>query len=689
MMSPAISACHGRPAHGFLGGMGVPPMIPPPLRVGPRGMRVPPMIPPYVRVAPCGTGVPPVGSPPLRVAWASRPCLHAINRSTPALPPINPPSRLPSYRATIFLSLTFFAALSLLAATQRLPAAEAAPAGTIIELPPLEVVSTVERSWQFCEFGGLRVLSQCPADVTEQFVWDYARSYHLLEAVLSKSLLTQFDVPEKILLYSSEQTSAATNRLVQQLSGELTTALKPAPGHNPQVKFLPNLATRDRDGSVFFTLLNPAKMVTSQMVRDPDAPPGQGISTGFVQADANGLLVTDVPAHIIRLSPDYLLTLLESKAPRAPRWFIEGFLTLYATMGFTEESASLSPLTWISPEETVKLKRTAARSYPLKPLRAIFSGQIEKEGPAEATFLRAEAALFIRWCLDSKNGARKTALWKYLAEASLRDPAEATFSEIFNLSEAEAVEAMSDYLPTAVRQAVQIKPLTRFKTTRIKSRLATADEIAELKGDWQRLELQFVQDRLPQFVSKYSDQARQTLLEAYEAGSRTPGLLAVIGLYECDLGDYATARSFLESAAAAQVVRPRVYVELAKLRLAEALPPPGLPGKLTEGDAGKILALLNQGRAQSPPQLETYLLICQCLTNRDQPLAPAEITALEEGLALFPHQMDLRYNIAAAEAHGGSAEAARTIVDGALKENLNSDDRSAFAELRASLQRSP
>jgi len=48
-------------------------------------------------------------------------------------------------------------------------------------------------------------------------------------------------------------------------------------------------------------------------------------------------------------------------------------------------------------------------------------------------------------------------------------------------------------------------------------------------------------------------------------------LLAVMGLCECDAGNDSGARELLASAVQAQVIRPRAYYELTRIRYAEAM----------------------------------------------------------------------------------------------------------------------
>lgn len=121
-----------------------------------------------------------------------------------------------------------------------------------------------------------------------------------------------------------------------------------------------------------------------------------------------------------------------------------------------------------------------------------------------------------------------------------------------------------------------LRPASAIKLPPLALRLATDGEIARIKGDWERLEINYVRQRYPDLATKYIEQARRTLLRAYDRNDRDPRLLAVLGLCEVDAGNDAGARDYLETAARLEIVRPRVWLELARLRLADYLAAPAV-----------------------------------------------------------------------------------------------------------------
>src|SRR5690606_802034 len=138
-------------------------------------------------------------------------------------------------------------------------------------------------------------------------------------------------------------------------------------------------------------------------------------------------------------------------------------------------------------------------------------------------------------------------------------------------------------------------------------------EIARIKGDWERLEADWVRETRPELLEHYLDKARQTLNRGGADGDSDPALLAVRGLNAFDSGDFAEAEFLLGAAAQAALaqdppLRPRAWLELARTRLALWLSAnPWADGAALPADgADAMLALLAHARAASPQMLDVY-----------------------------------------------------------------------------------
>ncbi len=210
-------------------------------------------------------------------------------------------------------------------------------------------------------------------------------------------------------------------------------------------------------------------------------------------------------------------------------------------------------------------------------------------------------------------------------------------------------------------------------------------EIARIKGDWERLEIAYVKAQFPALASKYLEQARRTLMRAYDRDNRDPRLLAVLGLCEVDAGNDAAARDFLEAAAArTTTLRPRARFELARLRFA-ALggPPAGTELRLTPAQASEVFTPLLATRAQEPPLAEVFELIAEVWAVCAQAPTRAQLSVLEEGVRLFPHRTELVHRTAELNVRHGFTDTARWLITLGLTLAPDAAARARFEALQA------
>jgi hypothetical protein len=557
-----------------------------------------------------------------------------------------------------------------LAAGLLLGAAVARASEPVIALPPFLVQERAERlPWRYADVDGWEVLSTCPDRLTRRLVANHHRLHALLGELLPPAL--QFQTSEKQMLLfidsahqpPTSQEVVAAMRLTAAEQDRLNDMVavptvddgrlrrRPPP---PRYTFLPNLRLWDRDTGVLFAVVNEREF-------DP---------------------------HRVALTADYVTYLLRNRLPALPPWFVSGVLTLQAQARFTEEALLIEPVYWPSQTGAAALRAGPEANRPLLPLAEFFAGELssgDQAGGDTLSLWQAQAALFVRWGVGGRGAPRRDALWTFVARAAAESVTERLFQECFGFDYAAAQQQLAAFLPEATRDRLELRPAQRRRPPDIPLRPASDVEIARIRGDWERLEIGYVKAHFPVLTPKYLEQARRTLMRAYDRGSRDPRLLAVIGLCEVDAGNDGAARSFLEEAAALNpTLRPRAWFELARLRFAAALAENAGAGPgLTPAQADAVLTPLLRARDQQPPLVEVYELIAGVWAACAEPPPRAQLAVLEEGVRLFPRRSELVHRTAELNVRHGFTDTARWLITLGLTLAPDPAARTRFEALRA------
>ena len=269
--------------------------------------------------------------------------------------------------------------------------------------------------------------------------------------------------------------------------------------------------------------------------------------------------------------------------------------------------------------------------FKVPPLLGLFA---EAPPPREGLLAwESEAALFMRWALLGPG--RWTPSWRtpltssFLARAASL-VTEQVFAECFGFRYPEMERRLEAFIRVAL--AKPTSTFVRFPDSLPEAQLkeATSDQIGRILGDWLRMQGDSLrrtnpdaQPADPQFRGPDAgagEQAGQRPASRRRAvpGRRAvvqpapnvvygapvamkpfivsaaqihdPGLLAVFGLYEHDIGNAAKAREFLEAALRSGARRPMANVVLAELRYSGAVAgPSGRGGRLSASQAAAIL----------------------------------------------------------------------------------------------------
>lgn len=537
---------------------------------------------------------------------------------------------------------------------------------SVVALPPFAVEEMAKGPpWRYAVNPDFEILSRSDDWTTKRLSEVRYRLYRLLELILPPGLQVRQDVPRTAIYYDELTKTGASEEVIAQMLRSNNATAKPVSGtmpfgsrgfHGfepapPRYTFMPNLRLWDKDAMAVFTVVRPGDV------------------------DAEGLMLTQ----------DYIEYLIRARTPTPPTWFIAGMIGLYPQVRYRSDSLLIEEGEWVSALETDLLKEDPKKARPLLPMMAFFRSDASANNQSVEENKRvwtSQAALLVRWALS---GPQREGFWRFVERAALGQMSEKLAQECLGLDYTQLGAQLTAYLPVAVRKSIVLRPKEEIVMPPLTLRNATESEIARIKGDWERMEITYVRVKHPEVVDKYIGQARRTLMRAYDHDNRDPRLLAVLGLLECDTGHPEAARGYLEAAAGPGLVRPRAWLELAKLRLAERLAVPESQGKLSPKQAAEVLAPLFTARAQNPPLPEVYDTIAEVWEHSIYPPNAGHLDVLREGVHLFPRRVALARRTAALLLSIGAKEDAALYAD--LAQRLVSDDeeRARIMELQAKL----
>lgn len=528
-----------------------------------------------------------------------------------------------------------------------------APSGPAVVLPPMLIEeSTSSAPWLYANVQGTEFLSRCSRGTTEQFIDSWLAKMQLMHVLVPEEFMVRTDVPAICVLYSQDLSQTMSAEIQREL-----TAAQQAKGESSdgsRINLAPNMRLSDRDMHATIVYIDEAEFMGAQL----------GISASHVRY------------------------LLQGRVPELPGWLLDGFERVWRGADFSMVPITLSPVIWLDETESSAIGSDSTRPRALLPASELFAPDSQRaretQHPRRVRTRTSEQELFVRWALSTSKTTRE-ALWKFVARASDGPVTEEIFEACFGFDYAELRDRLSDYLPTAVETTKRIAPGTLPPLPRYELELATSDQIARVRGEWERLAIWHVQNRLPQAREPYIAQARRTMHRAYDAGDRDPRLLAIMGLCEINSGHPEGAREFLEPAIAGGVVRPSAYYEVARLRFAELRR--GMPEtqRIPVADLVPIIRPLQRTLTQAPPLPEIFTLLAEAWTCCETPPNADELAELKMGARLFARRPMVGLPIAQALAqHGKKAEAA-AVLDGCAGYPADEKTLAGISRLRADL----
>jgi hypothetical protein len=574
-------------------------------------------------------------------------------------------------------------------------AVSAAGEAPVTMLPPLLVREhrNTGPAWRYTSAAGIEVLSRGDDRLTSAFVTAFLRRQAELGELLPPLLQLRQSVPLQLILITPAVEKTMNEELVRTMqaqakpntSGYVTSAASALQVYR-LVRTIPQLTLSDAESTGIICTLEDR--------RGPVQAGGD--SENFFKN-----LRDDGSYHGMNFTPGRIGSILGGRLPLLPSWFKSGFLAFFREITWTDaENIQAIPVHWISDNLTRQIRRNAPNSNAadltlansdqvkgvngfelsyapsvsdnarlvLLPMRKFLDGPLGGATPftaEESNLWTAQASLFFHWAYSRPE--RRRAFWKFVDLSSRQGASDPLIRQCFGVDARGLERELLAYLPTAVKAPLVLIDPATIKVPSFGLRNATDVEAARIKGDMGRKEIAYVKDSAPLSVTQYVDQVGRVLNGPVEDSERDPAELAVLGLFDCDLGKYDDAFPLLEEAAAAHVPRPTLYVELAKIRRDHAIAQPSGAGrKLGPDQLAAILDPLRESRRYAPGQAEAYLLTLATWNQAAVTPSHESLSFLREGTELFPDNFDVVSGTAQLYHDNGFGTEAVQIIDRAL-----------------------
>lgn len=518
------------------------------------------------------------------------------------------------------------------------------------QLPPFVVSEAPEQlPWQYGAVAGFEVLTLCDDELTREFLVAQQKGTLFLPETVRK----EYSSPVQVVLWAGKNLPLQPTRRQNWARSGYDFGPDSARGW-----FIPNIIAAD-DGDALVLAAN------------------------FQQVDQ----YESAAIHLTRWR-------MQRARPILPLWVREGVAGDYGLFpgdvgiqgtGYNRRAVG-----------TIRLPRLPwpdGEAGDLIPLWEFFSVSPDlTAGHAEMRLWRAQAGLLARWALfGPERGAERTrAFWALAEVARYRSITEEDFRAAFGMGFAEAEQELAKFRDLARWDAPTIRvrgferDLPEFVSFAL--RRATEAEVARLRGNFERIEMNRWRATAPDLAAKYEATARRTLNRGLRFASDDPGVHAVCGLLEYETGHPAEARPHLEYAFAHGGAGTRALLALARVRLADLsvglADADRLPAEVLE----RVLTPLFAAKDMRPAVAEVYQLIGEVWGRSSVTPRRGHLAVLVEGAGLFPDRSDLLWLAADLHhRHGYEVEA----TDLARRGEQNTADpelRARFSSLLTALK---
>jgi hypothetical protein len=422
--------------------------------------------------------------------------------------------------------------------------------------------------------------------------------------------------------------------------------------------------------------------------------------------------------HDKLLFREYVRCLLSRAEPRLPAWFEEGLAQIVMTMQFDRRhidvgrledpnttSVAAGSLSMVASALEDGRGFVAGPGFPpdnpivdpddrgfqssllgtglisLGDLFAVPHDAPETQNPLGRNRWTKEAYAFMHMCLYGYDGKYKKPLSAFLIRATHEPVTEAMFKDCFNASYNDMLIQLRSYAGTAASHWMQFRakkdgPDLITAPQGLTWRDATEPEVGRIKGE-------------ALAIAGKKDLARQEFTTPYLRGRRDADLLAALGTFEHDDGHDDRARKVLEAACQGKTKQPDAYLELARIRFADATAAAANGAQISELQTTAVLDLLRQARPLRPRRPETYELMADVWLRSTTRPKPDDVYVLAEGVQLFPDRLKLAYQTAMLAGDIHELAVAHSLAEYGMKAAPDADTKNRFAQLNASLPPEP
>lgn len=537
-----------------------------------------------------------------------------------------------------------------------------------LRLPDMKVVDSPDlpkpESWRYARVGNFEVLSSASETATRKLLADFG--------MFTRAMALVWPVPVKPMTTSTIILCGRNGKF----------DVFPPPGTTTNDAVVPSVFLRNRDQLAIIV----------------------DVESDRIAIDSSKVLVANATSaeyevdHYRQLYRQYVRYLISQSQARAPAWVEEGLAQIIMDIeldderliygkinsyrgvesgGESADSDGTDPTATsgaVVGEQPFNVALANRKLMPLEKFFAVTADSPEAQSPLGNNLWAKQAYLFVHFCLFGENLRYQQALATFVSRLAREPLSEALFKECFKTDYKGMHQELWAYRLHVKHkyQRYALKPEDKLTPKSIELREASIPEAALITGDALRL-------------SNRHDLALAAYRSAYLRGSRDPALLAGMGAAETALGHPDRARELLEPAVKAGVRRPSAYVDLARLRLAEATAKPAASGKLDSAQMTAVLTPLFEARKLQPALPETYELIATAWAGSAQLPKPDNLAVLDEGIRAFPRNSALLYRAAQLYNQAGAPPVASSIARLGLRFATEPADRTRFEQLIASL----